>query len=81
MTGLLGREQGAGQGLAKRSHFIRQGSPFAPPPLPSILPPCHALEGFPLPAHSFRHRGRSRSAWTAQSIAVALDEDVLLRAA
>ena len=30
---------GGGQGLAKRSHFISQGSPFAPPPPhPSSLP-------------------------------------------
>lgn len=31
-----GEKQGGGQGLAKRSHFISQGSPFAPPP-PSHL--------------------------------------------
>lgn len=42
MTGLSGRERagvGGGGGLAKRSHFISQGSPFAPPPPPPTTPP------------------------------------------
>lgn len=45
-----GRKQGGGQGLAKHSHLISQGSPFAPPP---TLPPCHSLTAF----HSSLTRG------------------------
>ncbi|KAA8579943.1 hypothetical protein FQN60_005478 [Etheostoma spectabile] len=43
-----GGEQRGGQGLAKRSHFISQGSPFAPPP-PIHPPSCHSLAAFPSP--------------------------------
>lgn len=44
---------GGSRGLAKHSHFISQGSPFAPPPAlihPPSLPPCHL--SLPLPPRS-----------------------------
>lgn len=52
VTGLLGREKGADQGLAKRSHFISQGSPFAPPPTPIHPPSLSCSRSLSIPAHS-----------------------------
>lgn len=51
---------GGGQGLVERSHFIRQGSPFAPPPIhpSSLLPPSPSLSQLvSLPAHSWSCSG------------------------
>lgn len=62
MTGLLGREQGAGQGLAKRSHFISQGSPFAPPP-PPINPPLPVMLSQPFRPPSLVEPQRQESLW------------------
>ncbi|CAB1425305.1 unnamed protein product [Pleuronectes platessa] len=40
-------------------------SPFAPPPAPSLPPSSLSFSRcLSLPAHSWNHRGRSRSGWT-----------------
>lgn len=65
-----GRKQGGGQGLAKRSHLISQGSPFAPPPIhlsshPPSLSFSHCLS---LPANSWKQRRWSHSAQTHRRV-------------
>lgn len=77
---IVGGEQGGGQGLAKRSHFISQGSPFAPPPPPIHPPSLSCSRSLPFPTHSWNHRGRSRSSWTGPSVAHGFQENVLLNA-